>query len=77
MNITDQELEMLSNCLSEEEWGRACDQIKKVRGGQYPPDWWARVKQSGLLTRVLARFGQDDGIHLIIPLVGGSQTPVC
>jgi hypothetical protein len=55
--ITNEELEKLSNCSSREEWGKACDQIKKAHGG-YPSDWYSKVKLSGLGDAVAERFGE-------------------
>lgn len=50
MNITEQELEKLKSTKSETEWNAACDEIKRARGGQYPPDWWTEVVMSGLMS---------------------------
>lgn len=63
MNLTDQEMLLLENVKTEAEWNAACDQIKGARKGQYPADWWPRVKLSGLMDRVAARFGGDTAIH--------------
>jgi len=52
MNITDEEIKALENTKSEDEWNAECDKIKRARDGQYPPDWWAGVSQSGLMHRV-------------------------
>ena len=72
MNITDEELEMLENCHSSEDWNAACDKIKKARKGQYPPDWWPRVKMSGMMDRVMARFGADSELHAQVQEADGS-----
>jgi hypothetical protein len=46
--ITEQELASLKNTSSMEEWNDLCDEIKKVRGGVYPSDWWAVVMTGGV-----------------------------
>lgn len=56
-NITDAELEKLKAAKTQGEWNAACDEIKKARGGQYPADWWAKVKLSGIMDEAVARFG--------------------
>jgi len=67
MNLTQKELEQLENCQSEEEWNSICDEIKATRNGQYPPDWWAKVKLSGLGERIAARWGDDFKIKIWTP----------
>ena len=64
MNITDEELAMLEACNSEDEWNSTCDKIKEVRDGRYPPDWWVKVKLSGFMDRVLAKFGSNSDIKI-------------
>lgn len=49
-NLTDDELESLESSESESEWDRACDGVKRARGGVYPPDWYARVVLSGVVS---------------------------
>lgn len=56
MNITDEEIDKLKKTNNEGQWNAVCDEIKKARGGQYPPDWWSKVKQSGLMDEAIARF---------------------
>ena len=63
-NITKEEMELLEGCQSAQEWGRACDRIKKARDGEYPPDWWGKVKLSGMMDRILARWGRDSSLTL-------------
>jgi hypothetical protein len=67
MNITDKELERLENCKSAKDWSEACDAIKGARGQMYPDDWWDKVKQSGMMDRILARWGGDSQIRLSNP----------
>ena len=59
-NITDKELRMLEECQTKKAWGKACDNIKGARGGQYPDDWWEKVKQSGLMDRIMSRWGASS-----------------
>ena len=64
-NITDQELESLNACKNEADWSKACTAIKDARGGHaYPPDWWKRVKLSGLMDRIFARWGSDSDLKM-------------
>lgn len=67
MDITEQELAMLEAVATEDEWNEACDKIKKARNGTYPPDWWTRVRLSGMMGRIVKRF---DGVTepKIIPI---------
>lgn len=67
MNITNEEINLLEACTSRDAWNKACDTIKDARRGQYPDDWWPRVKKSGMMDRILRRFGADSEIH-VIPL---------
>ncbi len=65
--ITDQELESLKACQTEADWSKACAAIKDARGGgpnAYPPDWWKRVKLSGLMDRIFARWGSDSDLKM-------------
>lgn len=48
MNISEEELFSLVSTTNVVEWNNACDDIKKARGGQYPPDWFPVVMMSGL-----------------------------
>lgn len=47
--ITPEELQELELTTNADEWNAACDKIKAARGGQYPPDWYAKVLASGLM----------------------------
>ena len=63
--ITDKELKMLEECQSAEDWGLACDTIKKARGGvAYPSDWWDKVKLSGMMDRIMSRWGEDSELKV-------------
>jgi len=63
-NITDEEIELLKRCKSDDDWNKACFDIKRPRNGHYPPDWWPKVKLSGLMDQVLNSFGADSDIRL-------------
>lgn len=52
MNITEAEIDKLKASKNEQAWNAVCDEIKKARAGQYPPDWWAKVMQSGLAANI-------------------------
>ncbi len=58
-NLTSSELTMLENCKSAREWDVICDQIKNVRNGAYPSDWWSKVVQSGMAARISIRWGDN------------------
>ena len=62
MNITKKELEILEACRNESDWGKACDAIKKARKGMYPDDWWDKVKLSGMMDRVMNRWGGSSNL---------------
>jgi hypothetical protein len=63
-NLTEGELSRLELVRTEDEWGAACRSIKTAHEGRYPDDWFHKVIQSGLLNRVLARFGQKPGVYV-------------
>ena len=58
--ITQEELELLEYCQSAGDWTYAVNSIKKVRDDEYPSDWWPTVKLSGLMDRILSRWGSDS-----------------
>ena len=60
--ISDKELKLLERCQSAADWGIACDSIKRTRGGGYPDDWWDKVKLSGMMDRVMSRWGADSNL---------------
>ena len=63
--ITDKELRMLDECQSEKDWGKACNIIKTARGNEYPDDWWDTVKQSGMMDRILSRWGASSKLSVV------------
>jgi len=58
--ITDEEIDLLKNSKTEVEWNAICDKIKKSRNGHYPPDWWSKVKLSGIIDEAIKRFGSGE-----------------
>lgn len=63
-NITTQELDMIENVRTPEQWDAACDTVKANRGGRYPDDWWPRVKLTGLMDKVMARYGETSELKV-------------
>ena len=63
-NITESELQILEACQSKSDWGDACKRIKGFRDGAYPDDWWARVKLTGMMDRIMARWGSDSELRI-------------
>jgi len=63
-NITNEELSMLEACQSPQDWREACDKIKGGRGQCYPDDWWNKVKLTGMMDRILGRWGEDSEIKV-------------
>ncbi len=57
MNITEKEIQSLREAATEDAWNKVCDDIKKVRDQQYPPDWYSKVVLSGLMQRVSSKWG--------------------
>lgn len=55
-NITEKELHELEKCQSENDWNIICNNIKAVRGGVYPSDWWEKVELSGRSSRISSRW---------------------
>ena len=68
MNLTQEELGVLKSCNSEAEWSAACDEIKRVRNGKYPFNWWVKVVLTDLRARVAAGWGGDDKIRYVLSL---------
>ena len=64
-NITAEELKMLNDCQSAGDWTNACDAIKEARGGQYPEDWWDKVKLSGMMDKIMARWGENSSLKAV------------
>ena len=64
MKITEQELESLEACQSAQDWREACDKIKSIRDQAYPDDWWDKVKLTGMMERILARWDEDSKLKI-------------
>ena len=62
--ITDREIRLLENCKSDGDWSIAVKRIKDARGGEYPGDWWEKVKMSGLMDRVLSQWGASSDLSI-------------
>lgn len=63
-DLTDQEIAGLERVQSADEWNRTVDGIKQARGGAYPDDWWEKMKLSGRMDRIFARWGGSAEIRL-------------
>jgi len=70
-NLTNDELEMIKACASGTAWRDVCDKIKAARDGQYPPDWWEKVKLSGLMDKVMERWGANSDLRLEVQRPNG------
>ena len=62
--ITEEELAMLEACQSANDWSEATNKIKCARGQSYPEDWWEKVKLSGMMDRILSRWGESGEVKL-------------
>jgi len=62
--ITEEELAMLEACQSANDWSEATNKIKCARGQAYPEDWWEKVKLSGMMDRILSRWGESGEVKL-------------
>jgi len=63
--LTKHEIVLLEKAQTAADWGAACDFIKGRRGGDYPCDWWDKVKLSGMMDRVMSRWGADSDLTLL------------
>ena len=57
VNLTEAEMAKLQKVTSSTEWNKVCDEIKEARGGEYPPDWFAKVVMSGLFNAIRVKNG--------------------
>lgn len=57
MNLTAEEIKTLEACRTNQEWRRACEAIKAVRGCEYPTDWGIWAFRKGNLGRITSRWG--------------------
>jgi hypothetical protein len=63
-DLTDAELTMLWDVQNVAQWDRACLKIRRVRGGAYPPDWYRRVKGTGMMDEIFRRWGETPQLRL-------------
>ena len=54
--LSEQELDLLKSARNGKEWNNFCDQIKSVRGGQCPSDWYDKVIRSDLAAITFSCF---------------------
>ena len=66
MEITPEQMQSLEDCQSASDWSKACDAIKAASesGICYPENWWEKVVQSGLMDRVMSRWGESSEISV-------------
>lgn len=64
--LTNEDIAMLEAVQSADEWNAACSKLKAARGGLYPSDWWPKVKLSGMMDRILGRFGETSELKLVV-----------
>jgi hypothetical protein len=58
-------IKLMESSQTEQEWNDNCTKVKTACGG-YPDFWFAAIVSSGLVSRVAARFGKDDKIHVTV-----------
>lgn len=63
--LRDDEFNAICAAQTEKQYYEAVDQMKRARNGEYPPDWWPRMVQSGMLRKISARWGGDDRVRMI------------
>lgn len=51
MKTAEEVIALLSTTKNEDEWNKACDQIKAEFHG-YPGFWWEKIMMSGLATKI-------------------------
>lgn len=62
--ITEDELELLNQCRTANQWKMACNIIKSNHSGDYPSDWWKKVKTSGMMDRIMANWGETSELKV-------------
>jgi|SaaInlV_100m_DNA_2_1039680.scaffolds.fasta_scaffold64052_1 hypothetical protein len=64
-DMNEQEvIALMETSQSEEEWNANCDKVKAACGGGYPGFWFAAINMSGLMAKIVARWGGDDQIKI-------------
>lgn len=54
---------LMESSRSEQEWNDNCDAVKAEFGG-YPSWWYPTIVMSGILKRVVARWGDNGEIRI-------------
>ena len=62
--ITAEELELLDSCQTKEDWSAATTLVQEAHGDKYPTDWWAKVKESGLMDQIMGRWGANSSLSI-------------
>lgn len=62
--LSEEELNQLEAVQNRDQWKNACLSIKSNHGGKYPQDWYEKVLKSGLVARVLTRFGESTELQV-------------
>ena len=60
--ISEKELNLLEACQSANDWHIITDRMKADRGGEWPEDWWEKVKMSGMMERIMSRWGATSDL---------------
>lgn len=55
--LTPENMKTLNACQCDEDWNTAVENIKKEHGG-YPSDWYAKMLATGLMDKIVGRFGR-------------------
>lgn len=61
----DDVMALLESCQSAADWEAACETIKEAHNWSYPTYWWEDVKKSGLMDRIMARWGTSSEIRIV------------
>lgn len=59
--LSKEEFDRLNNSQTADEWNTICDEVKKKRGGHYPPDWYQKIIASGLAGKATLKFVKHTG----------------
>lgn len=60
MNLTEEEFLKVQTAIRPVWYEDAVAEIKKVRGGKYPPDWYKKVVLSGVLDLLVECWREAD-----------------
>lgn len=59
-NLTLDEIESLKQAAgNDEKWNTTIDQIKRDRGGRFPPDWYKEVILGGIIEGTITVLAAD------------------